>query len=156
MISEPDFVFLSKIPLFRELDDDQIGKLSARLIATVQTKGTTLFKQGDVALSLFIIRKGSVNIQRTEATSEEKDIQLCQLTTGDVFGEFSLLNTGHRLTTAVVHESSALFELTRQDFVSLVNEDPWFGNFVIKAIARRLLAPFQQHADLFFKALKTL
>jgi CRP-like cAMP-binding protein len=153
-VKNSDRDFLKNVSILRDLTEIQLDMVLPHLILAQHSHGATLFRQGDDSLGLFIIREGSVKIYRTGSITDSADVLLCTLTTGDVFGEFSLLAPAERLTTAIVAEDSRIFEMACADFDRLVGRDAKIGIAILRSIGRRVLGPFQRHPDLFFRSLQ--
>ncbi|MBN2381933.1 cyclic nucleotide-binding domain-containing protein [bacterium] len=156
MIREKDRTFLQNIPFFTELNHEQLKKLFGKIVTTVHSKGAMIFKQGDESDSLYIIRHGSLDIYRGESPQDYNEHLICSLHAGHFFGEFSLIGPTTRLTTAIVSKDAHLLQLKRQDFELLAEEDPALGWLVLRAIARHVIAPFQDQPEFFFQAIRHL
>lgn len=153
MLNESDKDFVTNISLFQNLSNIQFEKLFSFLTTISHSSGATLFKQGDDADCLYIVRDGLVELYYTNTMVENGDQLLCTKESNNFFGEFSLLHAGKRLTTAVVADNSFLIILYRKDFEKLADEDPQIGYYIIKEISKRFFKPFTDNTDFFFKAL---
>jgi len=95
--------------------------------------GDVIFRQGDPAEELFVIRSGKVTIRfgdRVIETLEEHTI----------FGEMALLEDESRSATAVAASDVELVPIGRKQFLFLVSETPHFAINVMRVLARRLRA----------------
>ena len=156
MMRKEDKFFLQQLPFFIDLNDDELETVFSRLVSTVHSQGETIFKEGDPGSGLFIVRKGTIEIYRSDSRKEFGDHLLCKLSAGETFGDYSLLAPGKRLTTAVVGKSSHLFLISSNDFDELINEEAQLAVKLMRSIARKLILPFQRYPDLFLKALDAL
>ncbi len=86
------------------------------------TKNSTLFVEGMTGEILYVIRKGSVNITKRGANSQE--IVLATLKEGEFLGEMSLIDNRPRTATARVAEESSLLVLTKKAFNTLLEKQP--------------------------------
>lgn len=112
--------------LFRDLNSDGIEKVSSIIDdLIVFEEGETIFREGDLSLSLYIIREGVVSLRRNTSVLNEKDknveeIEFKRISVGDAFGEISLLTGLPRTATAIAQSKCSLLELKHEKFVSLL------------------------------------
>jgi NTE family protein len=96
--------------------------------------GSTVFEEGDVSDSLYVIETGLVDIVSKRQPGEA----LAILGAGDSFGEQSLL-TGHcRSAAAVARTSVVLNRLGHSDFLALLANVPEVGTAVATVMSDRL------------------
>jgi CRP-like cAMP-binding protein len=74
---------LRAIPLFSELDDQQLDRLAAQTTEFDAPAGQALIERGRPGSGLFVLEEGRATVEAPEGTRE--------LGPGDVFGERSLL-----------------------------------------------------------------
>ena len=79
--------------------------------------GQTIFRQGDQADGLYVIKNGSVAVIRRMPGDES--LQLATLGAGDVFGEAGLLDSGERSASAVSIEPTDGFFVSAERFATL-------------------------------------
>lgn len=82
--------------------------------------GQKLFGQGDSGDSLHIIRSGSVSLSRE---SQGQNIVVSQLQSGRIVGEMALMGDPVRRETAIAAVLTETIELSRSDFVKMVQSD---------------------------------
>jgi CRP-like cAMP-binding protein len=100
---------------FRFLDGAEYGLISelATLVETVSfPEGDTIFREGELGHSFFLVVEGSVSIS-------SKGEFLAQLGEGGCFGEGALLSDEVRGATAKASEDATLFELRKESFAEL-------------------------------------
>lgn len=88
--------FLKSVPIFKNLPEDTLGKISDVLEECYYQKGDYIIRQGARGDTFFIISKGQVRVTIRQDTQEEKFIRT--LGKGDFFGEKAL--QGDDLRTA--------------------------------------------------------
>ncbi len=93
--------------------------------------GETIFKEGEPAKELYIIQRGTVEIQLGNRL-------LDTLEANDIFGEMALLDGAPRSATATAKTDVALVPMSKKDFLSLVTKAPTFALDVMGMLARRL------------------
>jgi CRP/FNR family transcriptional regulator, cyclic AMP receptor protein len=103
----------------------------ARSIRTLQP-GEVLFKEGDSAQSLYIVKSGALRIKSGNVVYE--DVQ-----TGGIVGEMGLVEQ-HMPRSATVYALTAaeVVEIDERRFFSLVERIPSFAIAVMRVLSRRL------------------
>ena len=110
------------------------GLLAGDGIATRSAKaGEIIFKEGDEAHQLFVIKSGEVAIQSGNRT-------LAELFTNHIFGEMALIDDAPRSATAVARTDVELVPISEKQFLFLVSQTPFFALKVMRVLARRLRA----------------
>ncbi|MBV9134267.1 MAG: cyclic nucleotide-binding domain-containing protein [Chloroflexi bacterium] len=100
---------VAAMPLFRDLAPVELDVLLARLAPLSVSAGQTVMRQGDAADRFYVLRSGSVRVERDGA-------ELARLGPGDAFGEIALLLDVPRTATVTALESSTLLALDAAGF----------------------------------------
>src|SRR3569623_2042054 len=95
---------LAEVPLFQLLSDDERHLLAAELDIVRYAVGGTVFNTGDPGDSMYVIRKGEVEVFFKDDTGEK--IVLETASEGDFFGELSLLDSGPRTASVIVNQAA--------------------------------------------------
>jgi len=90
---------LPQVPLFASLETDQLAKLAGKLTTCNCRQAEIIFHNDDPGSVLHIIKSGQVKIVAPSPRGEE--VILAIWSTGDFFGELSLLDEVPRSATAV-------------------------------------------------------
>ncbi len=115
---------IKAIRLFAAFDDDEIEAFVAAADRKFVPANHVFFGMGSLNSSLFIIRTGSVKVDRLGTAD---DIPLATLGVGQIFGEMSFMD-GSRTTAAVTaREPTEVFEISREFVDKLLNEKPSLG-----------------------------
>jgi len=93
--------------------------------------GETVFKEGEEAKELYVIKSGQVEIQLGNRL-------LATLDANDIFGEMALIDSAPRSATAIAKTDVALVPVSKKDFVTLVSRAPTFALDIMGVLARRL------------------
>jgi CRP/FNR family cyclic AMP-dependent transcriptional regulator len=110
------------------------GVLTGNGIATRSARaGEVIFKEGDAAEQLFVIKSGEVTIRSGNRT-------LAELSTNHIFGEMALIDDAPRSATAVARTDVELVPISEKQFLFLVSQTPFFALKVMRVLARRLRA----------------
>jgi CRP/FNR family transcriptional regulator, cyclic AMP receptor protein len=93
--------------------------------------GDVIFREGDEAKELFVIKSGQVRIQIGNRTVTE-------LGQDSIFGEMALIDSAPRSATAVALTDVTLVPVAEKQFLFLVTRTPHFALNVMRVLARRL------------------
>jgi len=112
--------------------DTSFGVLTGNGIETLFFKaGEVIFREGDNALELFVIKSGQVRIQIGNKTVTE-------LAPDTIFGEMALIDDEPRSATAVAATDVELVPVSEKQFLFLVSQTPYFALKVMRVLAQRL------------------
>jgi CRP/FNR family cyclic AMP-dependent transcriptional regulator len=98
--------------------------------------GESIFREGEIGRELFIIQKGSVQIQKKMRDGAE--ITLATLERGDFFGDMALLQSIPRHASAVARGKTQLLALQPGGFLVKIRRDPTFAFEMIQKLSARL------------------
>ena len=114
--------------------DTSFAVLTGNNIETKFIKaGSIIFREGDEAHELFVIKSGQVRIQLGNRT-------LAELSANDVFGEMALIDNEPRSATALAVTDVELVAVSEKQFLFLVGQTPYFALKVMRVLAQRLRA----------------
>ncbi len=105
---------LRNVPVFANLNDTELLKLSKDLRLKSYAKNQVIFHQGDHGQELYIILKGKVRIVKITPTGDETTLLI--FAQNDVFGEFAVIDGNPRAATARAIEDTQLLALTKTQF----------------------------------------
>ena len=117
-------------------DDDVVGfsfLAEASIPVWYLKPGETIFKEGETAKELYVIRSGQVEIQLGNRL-------LATLEANEIFGEMALIESAPRSATAIAKTDVALVPISKKDFLTLVSRAPTFALDIMGMMARRLRA----------------
>ena len=95
--------------------------------------GSVIFREGDEARELFVVKSGQVRIQIGNRTVTE-------LAADSIFGEMALIDNEPRSATAVAVTDVELVAVSEKQFLFLVGQTPYFALRVMRVLAQRLRA----------------
>jgi CRP/FNR family transcriptional regulator, cyclic AMP receptor protein len=95
--------------------------------------GSVIFREGDEARDLFVIKSGQVRIQIGNRTVTE-------LGPDSIFGEMALIDNEPRSATATAVTDVELVPVSEKQFLFLVSQTPYFALKVMRVLAKRLRA----------------
>ena len=102
--------------------------------------GGVIFREGEQADELFVIKSGYVRIQIGNR-------MVAELTADDIFGEMALIDSEPRSATAVAITDVELVPITEKQFLFLVVQTPYFALKVMRTLAQRLRATSKSFLD---------
>ena len=95
--------------------------------------GETVFREGDPATELFIIKEGRVDILSGNKLLDSID-------GNGIFGEMALIDAAPRSASAVAASDVTVVPVSEKQFLFLVSQTPFFALNLLKVLARRLRA----------------
>jgi CRP/FNR family cyclic AMP-dependent transcriptional regulator len=131
-----DVDILADVPLFHHLSPGDRATLAERIDIERVPAGKLMFGHGDPGGSLYIVRSGIVELFFKNDTGEH--ITLETVSTGQFFGEISLLDGGARTTAALVKEDLEALVIDRGDLEALVAASPDAAMSILAAAGERL------------------
>ena len=112
--------------------DASFGVLTGNHIDALPFKaGSLIFREGDEARELFVIKSGQVRIQIGNRTITELDAD-------SIFGEMALIDNQPRSATAIALTDVELVPVSEKQFLFLVSQTPYFALKVMRVLAQRL------------------
>lgn len=127
---------LRKVPLFSELDEEELKAVSALASSIEIPKKNIVFNEFDLGDSLFVILNGEVKI--STYSPDGREVVLALLGKGSFFGELALLDEEPRSATVSTMENSKFANIRRRDLVPLLLERPNIALKLLTETASRL------------------
>lgn len=94
-------------------------------------KGDTIFLKGDLGNCMYVLLKGQIEIRLDDRVVDV-------VHEGGMFGEMGLVENAPRAATAVAASDGALLSINEEEFVELVQDQPFFAIKVVRAVADRV------------------
>lgn len=113
---------LDTIPLFGELQAQEVAQILAKLEVRKFSPETFICLEGEMGESMFIVSEGIVEVQTKD--EQNKKIILAGLKGGDFFGEYSMVTQLPRNASVVSKTEVELLEISRKDFILISKEYP--------------------------------
>jgi len=137
ILSKMHIDILSMSALFRDISKESIEKTLSQAEYKVLPENSVIFKQGEEADSFFVVISGKVKIFST--SSEGQDSLIGHLTSGEGFGEVSLLTGEPHSSSVTTVEATSLLVFTKKEFNNLIESHPDISLALIKGFASRLI-----------------
>lgn len=122
--------------VFGDVDQERLAALRPGLRLKDYAKGQRIYAQGEPADTLFLLRRGKVELFRL--TRAAKRLKLAVMRAGMIFGEACVLGGARRNATAEVAEAAQVVVMTRAEVERFMREDPDFALYLVKELSRRL------------------
>ena len=127
---------LRKVPIFSDLSDSDLKKISEKMISRFYEKGKMILLEQSQGETFFIIISGVVKV--TRLSDDGREVILAILGESDFFGEMSLLDGEGRSANIVANEESEVVTLSRSDFLDCLQKYPKIAIALLEELAVRL------------------
>lgn len=108
--------------------------LESRFTRTFKV-GEVIFREGEVGLTMFVVRAGEVRISKHVRGGERT---LATLGPGEFFGEMAVLSGRPRTATATALSELTVLELDERRFDAMIHSQAEIAARILKKLARRL------------------
>ncbi|MDP6396481.1 MAG: cyclic nucleotide-binding domain-containing protein [Candidatus Marinimicrobia bacterium] len=135
---------LGDFRVFSDLSEDQLNKFQKKVEIREFKAGTTIFEEGDVGDSLYLLLDGEVEINQAltmqlskgDYDTREKSIIRLSSDISPCFGEMSLLGNDDKRTAGVRAISDCkMAVIMKDDLFSICTENPELGYIVMRNVA---------------------
>lgn len=131
-----DIELLGRSELFSAFSDDVLERIQAAAKPVQCDRNFVIFREGDEAEDLFVVKEGRVAIGRRSADGRESLVALME--PGDLFGEMPLFDDGDRSASARALERSSVLRIPYEPVRQALDEDPQLLWTVVSLLAQRL------------------
>jgi CRP/FNR family transcriptional regulator len=123
---------LKEMPLFKDLSDEEIEKVSSIMKEVFYSKGTVIYEEGAAEQGLQVIDFGKVRVSKR---TKEGDRQiLAVLKKNSFFGELSLLDGRSHSASVEALEDTKVLVMKRPDMERLLQENPQTAYKIVRKI----------------------
>ncbi|HXQ71545.1 MAG TPA: Crp/Fnr family transcriptional regulator [Pyrinomonadaceae bacterium] len=134
--SPPRYLFTGRLELLNGMSQQALLRFNSMVRTTKRRRGEWIFVPGDLAESIFLLKRGRMKIT---ALSEDGHEVLHEIVgPGEVFGDTSTILGIPRTTSAQVLETSVVCEICRKDFETLLGMFPELSFQLLKSVGLRL------------------
>ena len=131
----PEIDFLQKIYIFQDLGPQQIEFIAQITTPHYFQAGQAVMKEGEFGNSMYVIAEGRVEVGKAltmkfgedDYRETEKTLSVLGAEDHVVIGEMALVTEAERSATITAKEDCLLYEITREDFLSLAQAKPELG-----------------------------
>jgi CRP/FNR family cyclic AMP-dependent transcriptional regulator len=141
---------LRRLPLWSNLTDEQVFKLTHAVFEEVHETGAILFSYRDQGRDLYLLEEGRVAVERPTPYGT---FALGEIPPGGLLGEVNFVTLRERSADAVVAEPSRLLRLDAEELDRLTEADPDLAVQLYwcfwRSLARKLRATNEQLREFF-------
>ena len=124
-------IFMKGVDLFRDISGEEVSHVAQIAEEIEYGSEQTIFDEGDVGDSMFIIVDGAVRIHKG-------DKELAVLSKGKFVGEMALLDQEPRSASVTSTEETTLLEINGEDFYDLMASRMEIMQGIVKILTQRL------------------
>jgi CRP-like cAMP-binding protein len=135
------FSGLKRVEIFQDLSQSLQEKIANILLSASYSKGTILYRQGEPSESLYIIKKGQVDLLDTQADFRP----FMTLSANNIFGQFAFFTGSLHQTLAIISEDCQLEILPRHDFEELLETSSELLAFTEKTLQQEAIKDYLQN-----------
>lgn len=132
--------FLSTVTLFVEFDSDELDHLRKLLHASRFAPGDVVLEEGNANRALHVVKNGRIRVSRRV---QEREVTLCDLVTGQTFGELSIIEDGVASASLRAVTDTEVLSISMNDLAKFLREKPnaaaKFWREIALDLRRRLL-----------------
>ncbi len=144
-MDRPSASSLGALPLFGGLPEDALQKLVDKVEVIDAAAGTTVFAEGDVARSLYVLVTGTLEIVKA---GPDGDVHLGHVRPGECFGEMSFIDMQPRSATIRAREPASIWMWPYQAIHERYCKDQKCAMLLVMNIARELSRRLRRADDL--------
>lgn len=145
--------YMNANKLFSGLSEKDKNDMASMLTAVKIRKNGIVYKSGDKAETIYLLKEGRVKITRFSSSRKELTVDI--LGPGDIFGELTMAGEEKRETNAVAMEDSLICSIGRKDFEGLVRKTPDLSLAITKWIGLRLRRIESRFENMIFQDVRT-
>lgn len=138
-ISE-ESLFLSRLPLFQDLEPSRLKLLAFTSEIINFQNGEILFKAGERGDCAYVIMEGEVDI--LSKADDQAVVEVLEV--NQIFGEIALLNNEPRSATLRARGDLKVMKISESLFIELINENPGLALKVLQQLSQKLADSHEQ------------
>ena len=127
---------LATIEPFSGLERRELEQVAQVAVPRTFDRGEVIFREGDAGDTCYVVRTGSVSIQREHM--DGRTLALAELRSGAIFGELAMFGRETRSATAEALEPTALLAILSVDVQRVIQSSPAIALKMLAALAERL------------------
>jgi CRP/FNR family cyclic AMP-dependent transcriptional regulator len=140
---------LKEVDVFKHFDTDQLREIASIVSLHRFAEKQVIFMPSDPRARFYAIISGRVKL--TQVTPEGKELVLCVLGEGDVFGELCLFDEGPHSTLATALEDAQIITIKCSELARFMADDPALVTALGKHVGERIRNLEQKLSDFAFK-----
>jgi CRP-like cAMP-binding protein len=138
--------FLRTVRLFGEFSEADLAALAARLGERTLRREQVLLREGDGGDEMYLVRTGTILVSKTVTGRVEQ--VLARMSSGDFFGEMSLIDGSPRSATIQAETDVTLLVLDRANLNLLIEVNPRAAVAFFRALVQVFIERLRATGDL--------
>lgn len=139
-----DASFLRKVSLFAEFSDEELASIASSFHEHGYDAGALILEEGSRNRALHAVKEGRVRVTRSV---EGDDVPLCDLLTGQTFGELSIVEDGVATATLRAIPPTTILSIQMNELARFITDHPGAGVKFWRALALDLRQRLVQTND---------
>jgi CRP-like cAMP-binding protein len=127
---------LRSVPIFRELDDDELAQVLMVGMVRRFSQGTTILKEGEAGGWLYVMTEGQVRISKVVPGVGEEALSI--LSPGGLFGEVEFFDGAPSSANAIAHTDCEVLALPHKEMAGMLRSRPGLAAKFFWAFGRTL------------------
>lgn len=127
---------LAKIPLFAAIPETELNRLADVIEVRTYAKGEVLFWEGEPAQGLFLIKRGAVQISKTNYQGKQAILHI--FGSGEVLAEAVLFSEAPYPATAEAVVPTSMYFLETRAIKDIILHHPRIALYIIDVLSARL------------------
>ena len=129
---------LKQVPLFADLDEDELDIIARCATQLDYPPGKVLMNEGGSAHEMFVVIEGAVEVTR-------EGEHIADLGPGEFAGEMALLTHTRRNSTVTTKTAASVLHLDGRGFTGILRDVPTIATKMLPVIASRVTANAEHH-----------
>lgn len=129
-------VCLGNLWIFQDLNPGDIAALNQKALRKKMAKGSILFRQGDTADEMFLIKGGRMKLSKILEDGSELTLDIRKA--GDFVGENMFSDEGKYPVSAICLQDTLTCGFTRSQFEQLITDNPKVSLQIIRNLSNRI------------------
>jgi len=144
-----DIDFLNKVQIFQGLSREQLSEVIKYCKGAEFQPGAKLFKQGEDAIYMWIVKEGRVDLRfETADSASAEGHTISSISEAGAFGWSSFTSPNkYRLSGYCTDEACKLIKVDREDLRQLFEKDPQIGYVVLTNVAAVIGTRFHEFRE---------
>ena len=151
--SEDNAELLSRIPVFAELGEDDLGRVAQVAMPRSHEAQEVIFREGDDSDTCYVVRSGHARAIRQH--SDGRTITLARFGPGDIFGELAMFDDERRSATVEALDDLSTVAIPGSAMRGLLQRHPEIAVKLVIALWRRLRAANERLARQSFQTVQS-
>jgi CRP/FNR family cyclic AMP-dependent transcriptional regulator len=127
---------LRGVPLFTELSEPELQKISRVAVPRNYPSGTIILREGDAGDTCYVLERGQARVTRQHA--DGRTITLTNVGPGEIFGELAMFGGEVRSATVEAVTDVGAVAILAGDLKRLLNEHPEIAVKLLSALGAKL------------------